>query len=123
MSGPVHLRFVGVTLLQILLWPHLLSAQLPERVERCLPYPTLAQEIRAMMEETEPKQEQPPEIKITSVKFGRETRLSQAIRTRIVLAITRHQFYDDSKFDWLDELKEMPVKGALQDLGYFRAKV
>ena len=124
-SGCVYLRFVPLALLQIFLWPRILCAQLPERLERCLPYPTFAQEIRAMKEETEPTQEQPPEIKrtIISVKFDPETHLPQSLRTQIVRSIKYEQFYDDSESDWLSELQEVGIKGLLQDSGYFRPKV
>ncbi len=124
-SGWVYSRFVPLALLQIFLWPHILCAQLPERVERCLPYPTLAQEIRAMKEETEPTQPQPPRINrtIISVRFSPETHLPQTFRTQIARSIKSHQFYDDSLSDWLKELQEVGVRGQLQDLGFFRPNV
>jgi outer membrane protein assembly factor BamA len=124
-SGWVYSRFVPLALLQIFLWPRILCAQLPERLERCLPYPTLAQEIRAMKEETEPTEPQPPEIKRTviSVKFSPETHLPQSFRAQIVRSIKYVQFYDDSESDWLKELEEVGIKGLLQDSGYFRPKV
>ena len=125
MSSWARLRFVPLALIQVLFWPLVLCAQLPEPLERCLPYPTLAQEIRTMKEETESAQARMSEIKrtIVSVKFGPETHLPQSVRSRIVRSIKYRQFYDDSESDWLNEVQEVGLKGQLQDLGYFRAKV
>jgi outer membrane translocation and assembly module TamA len=102
-----------------------MCAQLPERLERCLPYPSLAQEISAMSERTDPSQEPSPKTKrtIISVKFGPETQLPQSLRTQIVRSIRHEQFYYDSESDWLEELQEVGIKGLLQDSGYFRPKV
>src|SRR6267378_2631019 len=124
MSGWVYLKSIPLALLQFFLWPHLICAQLPERLERCLPYPTLAQEISAMNEETNPRHEQSSEIKrtIISVKFGPETQLPQPLRRQIIRSIKYQQFYDDSESAWLEEFQEVGIKGLLQDSGYFRPK-
>jgi hypothetical protein len=142
MEGRVNLRFALLALVQILLLPRLLCAQLPPRLERCLPYPTLAQEISAMNEETNPSDEQSPEIRrtIISVKFGPETQLPQSLRSQIVSSLKYQQFLDKqvgplleigtmglkldgSESAWLEEIQEVGIKGLLQDSGYFRPKV
>lgn len=122
-------RFALLALFQFLTLSRLVSAQLPPRLERCLPYPTLAQEISAMQEETirrEPEAEArpSPKVVIASVQFVPEIHVSQSVRDRIIWSVKSPRYYDnDSAQSWLSEMQEVGVRGALQDSGYFKAKV
>jgi outer membrane translocation and assembly module TamA len=121
----VNQRFVLLALVQISLLPRLLCAQLPPRLERCFPYPTFAQEISAMHRETKPPEPEPrtsSKVVIASVKFAPATDLPEYVRDRITWSI-KSRFYDDSELSWLKEMQEVVIRGALQDSGYFKAKV
>jgi len=122
----VNLRFALLALVQVFLSPYQLCAQLPPRLQRCLPYPTLAQEISEMQAETnppEPASLPAREVVIASVQFAPGTHISGSVRNRVVWSIKSVRLVDDSKLVWLQELQEVGILGALQDSGYFRAKV
>lgn len=125
-GGRVNLRFVLLALVQIFVLPRLLCAQLPPRLERCFPYPTFAQEISAMHGETKPPGPEPrtsSKVVIASVKFAPGTNIPEYVRGRITWSIKSPRFYDDSELSWLREMQEVGIRGALQDSGYFKAKV
>ena len=122
----MNLRFAA--LVPLLLVPLLVCAQLPPRLERCLPYPTLAQEINAMWAETHPQLPEPepppsPRVVIVSVQFASGTHIPRFLRDRIVSSIESRRFYDDPEMDWLVEIQDVGIRGALQDSGYFKASV
>jgi outer membrane protein assembly factor BamA len=122
----VKLRFATLALVQGFALYGMVDAQLPPRLERCLPYPTLAQEISEMQEETRAQEPAPvpsPRIVIAVIQFVPSTHISESVRSRIIRAIKSPQFYDDAKMDWLEELQDVGLRGTLQDLGYFNAKV
>ena len=126
MGGRVYIRFLLLPSLQLLLCSCLQCAQLPRRLERCLPYPTLAQEIRAMQEETKPPEPEPspsPRVVIASVQFAPRIYLPRPVRDRIARSIKSPRFYDDSELSWLAEMQDVGIRGALQDSGYFDAMV
>jgi outer membrane protein assembly factor BamA len=121
-----YLRFAASALLLLALWPSLLCAQMSKRLEQCLPYPTLAQEITARSEGDELTQaDGSPGLKrsIVSVKFEPETRLPVELTERIVRLMKLHLFYDSTESDWLGEVREVAIRGPLQDAGFFRAYV
>jgi hypothetical protein len=94
-------------------------AQLPERVERCLPYPTYAQEVDAMFSKPElTKSSAKRVIVIDSVDFDGPITLPEPARLRLVDDLKKHEFDADSK--WLDEVAEVTLRGTWQDLGYFK---
>lgn len=95
------------------------SGQLPKRLEKCLPYPTLAQEIR----DTQPA---PKRVRVHVIRVDFDSNdgvpadaqgeISQELRSRV--------------FEWdavsalkdlADEIAEVGVRGALRDRGYFKA--
>jgi len=126
MRGWLHVRFFPLALLQICLCPIQLCAQLPPRLERCLPYPTLAQELRTMNEEPKPPapaQPPAPKVAIVSIAFAPGTHIPPSVRDRIFWSIKSPQLYDDPDQTWLQELQDVGVLGALQDSGYYRATV
>lgn len=122
----MKLRFAILALVQVFSLHGVMYAQLPPRLERCLPYPTLAQEISAMQEETraqEPESVPTPRVVIASIQFAPTTHISESVRSRIIWSIKSPKFHDDPNMDWLEELQDVRILGILQDLGYFKAKV
>jgi hypothetical protein len=95
-------------------------AQLPERVERCLPYPTYAQEVDTMFSKPElNKVSTKRVVVIDSVDFDGPITLPEPERLKLVDDLKKHEFDADSK--WLDEVAEVALRGTWQDLGYFKA--
>jgi surface antigen-like variable number repeat protein len=118
-----YLRFAWLALLLAAVWPSLLCAQLPKRLEQCLPYPTLAQEISAMYGETEEVQyDESPDAEgiISSVKFNYEGHVSESVHKQLVYLLKFRRFPYFALPEWWDELRDVGIKGALQDAGYFR---
>ena len=95
------------------------SGQLPKRVERCLPYPTIAQEIRDM-------QLVPPQVRIrvTRVEFDPGDAVPADAREEILTEVEGQVFERNEGTAYLDELAnqiaEVPVRGAFQNRGYFK---
>jgi outer membrane translocation and assembly module TamA len=93
-------------------------------VERCLPYPSFAQEISAMDERTDLSQEPSPKTK-RDYRFrqmrSRNPTSPISAYPNCQVDETRTVYYD-SESDWLEELQD-GIKGLLQDSGYFRLKV
>ena len=103
-------------------------AQLPPRLERCLPYPTLAQEIKELQgaaEEIPKSGSSQPRITIASIYFQGQTPLPQTVQTQLVRTFRRYTqpFHDSDAQILLTEFSEAGVKAALHDRGYFRASV
>ena len=122
----MKLRFPVLALVQLFSLDGVVYAQLPPRLERCLPYPTLAQEISATQEETRAHEPEPmptPRVVIASIQFVPPTHISESVRSRIIRSIKSPYFHDDAKMDWLEELQDVGIRGTLQDSGYFKAKV
>jgi hypothetical protein len=86
----------------------------------------LAQEIMARSKGDELTQtDESPSLKrtIISVKFDPESRLPVGLTERIVRLMKLHLFYDFTESDWLGEVREVAIRGPLQDAGFFRAYV
>src|SRR5215468_1308508 len=94
-------------------------SQLPKRLERCLPNPTLAQEIRDM---------KPPEpqvyVHVVQVEFAPDIKIPRAIQDEIVKSEAGKMHEEDADSDYLKdvaaEVAEVSVRGSLQSAGYFR---
>ncbi len=104
-------------------------AQLPKRLERCLPYPTYAQEIRDMdeeiaakMEMEEPRRpiEQLQNIIIDEVQFDGPIHISDSDRQQLVSEMKQRDFSDAT--DWMGEVQEIGVKGMWRNRGYFEVE-
>jgi outer membrane protein assembly factor BamA len=122
----VNLRFVILALVEVFALDGVVHAQLPPRLEHCLPYPTLAQEISAMQEETRAEESQSmpaPRVIIASILFAPATRISEFTRSRIISSIKSPEFYDDPNMTWLEEMQNVGIRWTLQDSGYMNAKV
>ncbi|MGH9729241.1 MAG: POTRA domain-containing protein [Candidatus Acidiferrales bacterium] len=94
-------------------------AQLPDKLKRCMPYPTLADEIRGM--QTGMEVETPtPKVTIEALKFEGATHLSHKELTRLVARLRQGEFDADS--DWI-EVVEDEAANFWRDRGYFTVKV
>jgi hypothetical protein len=119
MSPRGVLPVLVLTAAQILVLAPASHAQLPERVERCLPYPTYAQEVDAMFSKPELNNAAAKKVVvIDSVDFDGPITLPEPARLKLVDDLKRHEFDADSK--WLDEVAEVSLRGAWQDQGYFK---
>jgi outer membrane translocation and assembly module TamA len=89
-------------------------AQLPDKLSRCLPYPTFAQEVSAQRGDL-----QPPPIVFDEITFDpSSTGLSPADRDNLVATLRGASVKAEP--DWLDQARH--VAGSfLQDRGYFKA--
>jgi outer membrane protein assembly factor BamA len=102
-------------------------AQLPPRLERCLPYPTYQREIKTMDEEVAARtgmNESRQRIIVDDVKFDGPIHVSDAVRQQVVSDLKQHHFNDnsDSKSAWLGEIQPVGLMGVWQDQGYFKVE-
>ena len=111
-------RLLPVAPLFLLCVPHTFG-QLPKRLEKCLPYPTLAQEIREM-------QPAPTRVRvhIIRVDFDSNDGIPQDAQEEISAELRRRVFEPEADSAYLkdlaNEIAEVPVRGALRNLGYFK---
>lgn len=96
--------------------------QLPKRVENCLPYPTLAQEIR----ELQPADPAPPRVRVhvVRVEFDSKDDIPPDAREEISAELRSRVFEREADSAYLDdlanEIAEVSARGALQHRGYFK---
>jgi surface antigen-like variable number repeat protein len=113
-------HFIVLLVIFALFCPSPVRAQLPRPLKRCLPYPTLADEISEMRESTHhPKVIS--KVIVDDLKFDGAIHLPEETLEQLTAEIKRHEFQADS--DWLGELQEVPIRNAWADRGYFRALV
>ena len=100
------------------------SAQISRRLDRCLPYPSLADEISDMREEvrakiaaTERATSVPRTIVIDDVRFDGPTDMPD-VRERVVAELKLRTFEANS--DWLEEVQDVSIRGAWLDAGFFK---
>src|SRR5256885_8404469 len=105
----------------LLSFPTAPIAQLPKRLERCLPNPTLAQEIRDMQKEVEPEK---VTLHVTHVEFDSKSGIPLELQREISTRMLGATFEEDADTDYLkeaaSEIAEVVVREALQNKGYFR---
>ena len=101
------------------------AAQLSRRLDRCLPYPTLADEISNMYQEVESKTAAmagvaafPATVVIDNVKFDPPIHLGASIREQLVSHLKGSRF--DASSAWLQEIAEVSIRGTWQDEGFFK---
>jgi outer membrane translocation and assembly module TamA len=94
--------------------------QLPKRVEKCLPYPTLAQEIRQM--QPEPKRVR---VHVIRVDFNSEGGIPMDAQEEIASEVQSNLIEPEADRPYLkdlaNEIAEVGVRGALRNRGYFKA--
>lgn len=95
----------------------LIHAQLPRRLKGCLPYPTLADEIKEMQAEIAAPR---PKVRVVEVSFVGAYGLPEIAKARV----THHaeEFTFDAKSDWPLYVAE-DVTQAMRNYGYFNAAV
>src|SRR6266513_874681 len=104
-------RLLPVAPLFLLCVPHTFG-QLPKRLEKCLPYPTLAQEIREM-------QSAPTRVRvhIICVDFDSNDGIPQDAEEEISAELRRRVFDPEADIFFMQdtayEIAEAPVRGAL----------
>ena len=96
------------------------SGQLPKRLEKCLPYPTLAQEIR----DTQPAPKR-VRVHVIRVDFDSNDGVPADAQGEISQELRNRVFVRDAASAYLkglaDEIAEVGVRRALRDRGYFKA--
>jgi hypothetical protein len=102
------------------------SAQISRRLDRCLPYPSLADEINDMHEEARAQiaaaagaTELKRTIIIDGVEFDGPTRLPDSIRERLVAELKQRSY--DANSRWLEEIQDASIRDVWQDEGFFKA--
>jgi hypothetical protein len=101
-----------------------ISAQISSELTRCLPYPTLADEIQDLRDEVKAKSGAPilPEkIVVDEVIFDAPPGLSKSLRERIRLALMQYQIKPDDG-GWLEQLQDEVVRSQLMDDGFFEVR-
>ena len=122
MRPGIVLRFILPGVLCVLLYPSPTCAQLPKRLERCLPYPTYAQEIRDMDEEVTAKMEMkgPQRIVIDDVEFDGPIHISDSDRQQLISELKQSDYPVTP--DRLEEFRVVRIKGTWRNRGYFRVE-
>jgi hypothetical protein len=112
-----YLLFALACVLCVLLSSSPISAQISRRLDRCLLYPTLADEIDDMREEVRAKIAATPgaiaparTVVVDDVKFDGPTRLSVSTRERIVAELKQGTYKADP--EWLEEIQDGSIRGA-----------
>jgi outer membrane translocation and assembly module TamA len=94
--------------------------QLPKKLEKCLPYPTLAQEIREM--QSEPGRLRVHVIRLDfdsndGVPADAQEEISTELRSNVIEPDADSAYLKDLA----NEIAEVGVRGALRNRGYFKA--
>ncbi len=102
------------------------SAQIPRRLEQCLPIPSLAQDIeqrRAEAQAQEPALDSPePHIKVVRLVFRGQTGLPRQELAQIARSVKKQPFLDAGAATMLWELRDR-IQDAWQQRGYFKPLV
>lgn len=114
-------KFVLLSAIYTLFHSSPLCAQIPRRLQQCLPYPTLAQEINDMDEEVEAKiHANVPKVVVDNIRLRTSAHLPNSTREQLVASLKHREFDDD--YNWLDSVRDI-VRSSWMDLGYYSAKV
>jgi outer membrane protein assembly factor BamA len=110
------LLFALVSAMPTALIPQSALAQLPDRLQRCLPYPTFAEEVSDLTPAPSPKKH----YFADEIHFDGDTQLTKAELEKVVTALTSGTPLN--KPDFADEVAQA-ARGQWQDRGYFRAEI
>jgi hypothetical protein len=111
----------SLTVFSIFLAASAIHAQLPKHVERCLPYPTYAQEVATAYADVALRSAAPKKVVIVdSVAFDGPITLPAQNQQKLIDDLKQLNLDADSR--WLEELEEGPVRAAWQDDGYFQVE-
>jgi surface antigen-like variable number repeat protein len=94
-------------------------AQLPPRLERCLPYPTIADEIRDITT-TGVEETVKTKATIDDVRIDGKTHLPNDVQEQLTISILETELTGEPGH-WLSGLEEVGIGGFLRNHGYFRA--
>jgi outer membrane protein assembly factor BamA len=121
-----YLRLALTCLMCVLFCSPRSSAQISRRLDRCLPYPSLADEIGDMREEVRAKiaanagpETVQPTVVIDEVRFDGPIRLPAPAQEQLVAELKQGIFKADSA--WLEET-QWSIRGAWAGEGYFKAE-
>ena len=97
-----------------------IHAQVPPRVERCLPWPTLAEEIEDFRKEVRALEKLPPrrQIQIQEVVIQGATQMPESVQRELVESLKKRTF-EDADGRWIKEIQEIDVRAVWQKRGYF----
>ena len=122
-----YLLFTLTCVMCVLFYGPPTSAQISRRLDRCLPYPTLADEIDEMREEVRAKIAATPgaiaparSVVIDEVEFDRPTHLPVSTRERLVAELKQGTYRVDS--GWLAEIQDASIRRAWADEGFLKAE-
>jgi hypothetical protein len=129
------LRFVLPGVVCALLYLPSTHAQLPPRLERCLPFPTYGQEVTALNEEADAKiratdeevatktgfEEPQPGVVIDTIKFDGPVRIPDSATQELIAELNYHDFAADG--DWLKAALDQGIPAMWRDRGYFNVAV
>jgi outer membrane translocation and assembly module TamA len=96
------------------------NAQLSARLKRCLPYPTLADEVFETTDQNRKETGAPSTVVVDSVELVGGDSLPEGVRRKLVTSVTHPGRFSA---DWLREVEDVGARGALQETGYFRPAV
>jgi outer membrane protein assembly factor BamA len=121
-----YLLFALACMTYVLLRSPRSSAQISRRLDRCLPYPSLADEINGMRDEVHAKIDAnaaPKTAQLTvvidEVKFDGPTHLPGSAQEQLFAELKQGTFKADSR--WLEET-QWSIRGAWAGEGYYKAE-
>jgi Surface antigen variable number repeat len=128
MWRPGYLPFTLACLACVLFCSPPASAQISRRLDRCLPYPSVADEISDMREGVRGNAASTPgatalgrTVVIDDVKFDGPTRLPDSARERLVAELKQGTYKADP--GWLEHVQDGSIRDAWQDDGFLKAQV
>lgn len=113
--GPTLRRVPLIAVCAVLFAPAI-HAQLPRRLERCLSYPTFADEIKDAIKEAQSY----PKVHIDAVAFEGADHVAESVKAQITRRLKEPTYDNDS--GWIDYCQEA-VTEALKERGYILARV
>jgi hypothetical protein len=119
------LQLVTLGIVAAFLFPTLLTGQIPRRLKRCLPYPTLSDEICDLTGQNCNERDVPrPRVFIDSVKIVGGESLPPAVRRQVISSVKlRESTPGPFSEALLREIEETAPREALQEAGYFKANL
>ncbi len=110
------LLFALVSAMPATLIPQPAHAQLPDRLQRCLSYPTFGEEVSDLTPMPAPKNQ----YFADEIHFDGDTQLTKAELEKVATALTSLTPFSEP--DFADQVAEA-ARGEWQDRGYFRAEI
>jgi hypothetical protein len=115
MRRAVRLSFLLVLLAWLFLGTRLVQAQTPSGSANC--------QVPSSQSENEAETGVGPKVVIDDLHFDAPIHLLYSDLEPTIAAFNRLGASADSKFEWLDEFLEVPIRGVWSDQGYFKVMV